>query len=208
MNCSKLGVSTDEQPKRVKLDKRSEASRCFFMKQTELQALNDQLLRLQSIDIEKLEKNVEQLNQRCLHDQVLEAGGLHIIGTERHESRRIDNQLRARHQKVGELENFSIDGRCEWFWSSRDCPSCGLKNDTTAKECRSCRQLLIDPNLNLKGKHYTDDDFQSVAAMQMRTSKNGNSLVIDYFIDTEPMSLTSDAFSPKIARSSFSSGVS
>lgn len=34
--------------------------------QTELQALNDQLLRLQSIDIEKLEKNVEQLNQRCL----------------------------------------------------------------------------------------------------------------------------------------------
>ena len=28
------------------------------------------------------------------HEQVLEAGGLHIIGTERHESRRIDNQLR------------------------------------------------------------------------------------------------------------------
>ena len=30
------------------------------------------------------------------HDQVLEAGGLHIVGTERHESRRIDNQLRGR----------------------------------------------------------------------------------------------------------------
>ena len=30
------------------------------------------------------------------HDQVLEAGGLHVIGTERHESRRIDNQLRGR----------------------------------------------------------------------------------------------------------------
>ena len=30
------------------------------------------------------------------HDQVIDAGGLHIIGTERHESRRIDNQLRGR----------------------------------------------------------------------------------------------------------------
>ncbi len=30
------------------------------------------------------------------HDEVLEAGGLHIIGTERHDSRRIDNQLRGR----------------------------------------------------------------------------------------------------------------
>ena len=30
------------------------------------------------------------------HEKVLQAGGLHIIGTERHESRRIDNQLRGR----------------------------------------------------------------------------------------------------------------
>src|SRR5690606_3738595 len=30
------------------------------------------------------------------HDQVKAAGGLHILGTERHESRRIDNQLRGR----------------------------------------------------------------------------------------------------------------
>ncbi|UDG82800.1 preprotein translocase subunit SecA [Candidatus Vallotia lariciata] len=33
---------------------------------------------------------------RMLHEQVKTAGGLHIIGTERHESRRIDNQLRGR----------------------------------------------------------------------------------------------------------------
>ena len=37
-----------------------------------------------------------------LHDQVLEAGGLHIIGTERHESRRIDNQLRGRSGRQGD----------------------------------------------------------------------------------------------------------
>ncbi|MBT4522607.1 MAG: preprotein translocase subunit SecA, partial [Halieaceae bacterium] len=36
------------------------------------------------------------------HDQVLAAGGLHILGTERHESRRIDNQLRGRAGRQGD----------------------------------------------------------------------------------------------------------
>ncbi len=36
------------------------------------------------------------------HEQVLGAGGLHIIGTERHESRRIDNQLRGRSGRQGD----------------------------------------------------------------------------------------------------------
>ncbi|MBT4492747.1 MAG: preprotein translocase subunit SecA, partial [Gammaproteobacteria bacterium] len=37
------------------------------------------------------------------HQQVLDAGGLHVIGTERHESRRIDNQLRGRAGRQGDL---------------------------------------------------------------------------------------------------------
>jgi len=36
------------------------------------------------------------------HDEVIKAGGLHIIGTERHESRRIDNQLRGRSGRQGD----------------------------------------------------------------------------------------------------------
>jgi preprotein translocase subunit SecA len=36
------------------------------------------------------------------HNAVLEAGGLHIVGTERHESRRIDNQLRGRSGRQGD----------------------------------------------------------------------------------------------------------
>jgi len=36
------------------------------------------------------------------HDEVVKAGGLHIIGTERHESRRIDNQLRGRSGRQGD----------------------------------------------------------------------------------------------------------
>ena len=36
------------------------------------------------------------------HDEVVDAGGLHILGTERHESRRIDNQLRGRSGRQGD----------------------------------------------------------------------------------------------------------
>ena len=42
----------------------------------------------------------EEWQQR--HDQVVKSGGLHIIGTERHESRRIDNQLRGRSGRQGD----------------------------------------------------------------------------------------------------------
>ncbi|ENM3753005.1 preprotein translocase subunit SecA [Vibrio cholerae] len=58
--------------------------------------------------VEKLENPTqEQIDAikaewRQVHDQVLQAGGLHIIGTERHESRRIDNQLRGRSGRQGD----------------------------------------------------------------------------------------------------------
>ncbi|HZX26391.1 MAG TPA: preprotein translocase subunit SecA [Telluria sp.] len=39
---------------------------------------------------------------QTLHDQVVGAGGLHIVGTERHESRRVDNQLRGRAGRQGD----------------------------------------------------------------------------------------------------------
>jgi preprotein translocase subunit SecA len=48
----------------------------------------------------KAEKLKAEWQQR--HDAVLAAGGLHIIGTERHESRRVDNQLRGRAGRQGD----------------------------------------------------------------------------------------------------------
>jgi len=50
------------------------------------------------------EQDVEKLREQwqVKHNTVLEAGGLHIIGTERHESRRIDNQLRGRSGRQGD----------------------------------------------------------------------------------------------------------
>jgi preprotein translocase subunit SecA len=48
----------------------------------------------------KVEKIKEEW--KIAHDAVLASGGLHIIGTERHESRRIDNQLRGRSGRQGD----------------------------------------------------------------------------------------------------------
>ncbi len=57
-------------------------------------------------DLGEEEKNqrVESLNSswQGLHDAAIAAGGLHIIGTERHESRRVDNQLRGRSGRQGD----------------------------------------------------------------------------------------------------------
>ncbi len=57
-------------------------------------------------------ENYEELKEEALaeakalteseHDKVVKAGGLHVIGTERHESRRIDNQLRGRAARQGD----------------------------------------------------------------------------------------------------------
>jgi preprotein translocase subunit SecA len=44
----------------------------------------------------------EPADWQAEHEKVVEAGGLHIIGTERHESRRIDNQLRGRAGRQGD----------------------------------------------------------------------------------------------------------
>ena len=59
--------------------------------QAELLAIEDELLKTQNSD--------DWTNR---HQAVLDAGGLHIIGTERHESRRIDNQLRGRSGRQGD----------------------------------------------------------------------------------------------------------
>ena len=62
--------------------------------------LQSELLKAGEISPEKEESIRTEWQKR--HDQVVEAGGLAIIGTERHESRRIDNQLRGRAGRQGD----------------------------------------------------------------------------------------------------------
>ena len=53
---------------------------------------------------EEYSERLARIEQTCKeqHDTIVELGGLHILGTERHESRRIDNQLRGRAGRQGD----------------------------------------------------------------------------------------------------------
>jgi len=62
--------------------------------------LETEIAKLKNPDDKDIEELRTDWQQR--HEAVLNAGGLHIIGTERHESRRIDNQLRGRAGRQGD----------------------------------------------------------------------------------------------------------
>ena len=64
----------------------------------------DILRATEGVDEAEKERRIQTLREEWqqLHAKVIAAGGLHIIGTERHESRRIDNQLRGRSGRQGD----------------------------------------------------------------------------------------------------------
>jgi preprotein translocase subunit SecA len=53
-------------------------------------------------DVPDAQKEAVRAEWKLRHEEVLRSGGLHIVGTERHESRRIDNQLRGRSGRQGD----------------------------------------------------------------------------------------------------------
>ena len=64
-------------------------------------SLDDELTQLGGDAPEEAREKVRREWQQR-HDTVVEAGGLHVIGSERHESRRVDNQLRGRSGRQGD----------------------------------------------------------------------------------------------------------
>lgn len=71
-----------------------------------------QIVDPENVSPEEMERLKQAWQRR--HDEVLAAGGLHIIGSERHESRRIDNQLRGRAGRQGD------PGQSRFFLSLED----------------------------------------------------------------------------------------
>ncbi|MBS7457733.1 preprotein translocase subunit SecA [Coralloluteibacterium stylophorae] len=83
------------------------------------------------------------------HDAVKEAGGLHIIGTERHESRRIDNQLRGRSGRQGDPGSsrfyLSLDDNLMRIfaadWVQKAMRMMGMKEDDVIEDKLVTRQI-------------------------------------------------------------------
>lgn len=74
--------------------------------------LDAELKALEEPSAEEISKRTADWQKR--HDEVLESGGLYVLGTERHESRRIDNQLRGRSGRQGDA------GRSRFYLSLDD----------------------------------------------------------------------------------------
>ncbi len=73
-------------------------------------------VELADLEGEEREKAIEKLTEEvaALKQQAIDAGGLYVMGTERHESRRIDNQLRGRSGRQGD------PGHSKFFLSLQD----------------------------------------------------------------------------------------
>lgn len=74
--------------------------------------LNAELSALENPSAEEVAKRTREWQVR--HDKVVELGGLYVLGTERHESRRIDNQLRGRSGRQGD------SGKSRFYLSLHD----------------------------------------------------------------------------------------
>ena len=59
-------------------------------------------LKAMGAEVEEATREAARQSWQQRHEQVVAAGGLHVVGTERHESRRIDNQLRGRSGRQGD----------------------------------------------------------------------------------------------------------
>src|SRR5487761_2246289 len=100
-------------------------------------------------DASEIDRQRVKAEWKKLHEQVLAAGGLHIIGTERHESRRIDNQLRGRSGRQGDpgssrfylslednlLRIFGGEGLVRWM------KRFGMKDDDALEDRMISRQI-------------------------------------------------------------------
>ncbi|MCZ6562866.1 MAG: preprotein translocase subunit SecA, partial [Deltaproteobacteria bacterium] len=69
-----------------------------------VEEIREQLEKAPDSNRQRFDENLEKYIKVCAEEKekVIEAGGVHIIGTERHESRRIDNQLRGRSGRQGD----------------------------------------------------------------------------------------------------------
>lgn len=95
--CEKEGIRSKDELEKV----------YFFRDLVIKQKFDEASEYLNNLGSDKIKKECQRIldsakKWKVDHDLVIEAGGLHIIGSERHESRRIDNQLRGRSGRQGD----------------------------------------------------------------------------------------------------------
>ncbi|MDA9707743.1 preprotein translocase subunit SecA, partial [Prochlorococcus sp. AH-736-K21] len=122
---------------------------------------NDDMIKLLRESLSDVKKEYEKV---LIHEEekVREAGGLHVIGTERHESRRVDNQLRGRAGRQGDL------GSTRFFLSLDD---------------NLLRIFGGDRVANLMNAFRVDEDMPIESGMLTRSLESAQKKVETYYYD-------------------------
>jgi len=122
---------------------------------------DDSLIKLLRESLSDVKKEYEKV---FIHEEkkVREAGGLHVIGTERHESRRVDNQLRSRAGRQGDL------GSTRFFLSLDDILLRIFGGDRVA---------------NLMNAFRVDEDMPIESGMLTRSLESAQKKVETYYYD-------------------------
>jgi len=121
----------------------------------------DDMIKLLRESLSDVKKEYEKV---LIHEEekVREAGGLHVIGTERHESRRVDNQLRGRAGRQGDL------GSTRFFLSLDD---------------NLLRSFGGDRVANLMNAFRVDEDMPIESGMLTRSLESAQKKVETYYYD-------------------------
>ncbi len=120
---------------------------------------NEEIIEARRIYQEYYNKYKAELKDE--HDEVIRLGGLYIIGTERHESRRIDNQLRGRAGRQGDpgVSKFFLsleDDLMRIFGSDRVkkmVDALGLEDDQPI-EAKMLNKSIENAQKNIEGRHF------------------------------------------------------
>ena len=129
---------------------------------------DDNLIKLLRESLSDVKKEYEKV---LIHEEekVRKAGGLHVIGTERHESRRVDNQLRGRAGRQGDL------GSTRFFLSLDD---------------NLLRIFGGDRGANLMNAFRVDEDMPIESGMLTRSLESAQKKVETYYYDIRTVSYT------------------
>src|SRR5690242_16325200 len=106
------------------------------------------------------------------HEQVVAAGGLYVLGTERHESRRIDNQLRGRSGRQGDpgesrfylsleddlMRRFNADKIAHIMELLKTPPEVPIESKTVSRAIRSAQTQVEQQNLEIRKDLLKYDD--------------------------------------------------
>lgn len=135
-------------------------------------------LRRQGVDLTTVSKEqwaeaLAKAKEICQQDRekVLEQGGLHVLGTERHEARRIDNQLRGRSGRQGDIGSSRfyvsleddlmrrfggerVKGLMEWAGMDEDIP---IEHDWITKSIENAQVRVEGHNFDIR-KHLLEYD--------------------------------------------------